>query len=164
MCKASRPRRVIVVSCSRAKSPNAGTMPALARYNGPMFQMLRKQLPKYPDVLLLIVSAKYGLITGETLIEDYDVRLSPVSPPPIEVSQSPWEWRKARKEFGLPEIDGVFLPFGMFLASADYRHLAQSRLGDAIPPAHSPLYTETIAGPQGKRVAAAKRWLEEGAE
>ena len=40
-----------------------------------MFKMLRKQLPKYPDVLLLILSARYGLIGADEPIQEYEHRI-----------------------------------------------------------------------------------------
>ena len=156
-----RPRRIIVVSCSRAKFPRDGLMPALARYNGPMFKMLRKQLPKYPDVLLLIVSAKYGVIDAHTPIRDYDVRAWGSFD---YIPQNIWVANVCR-HYDLPQTEGVFLPVGLFVAQKWYLDLAQDRIGcRALAPAGSPLRTQLVAGPQGKRVAAAKRWLEAGAE
>ena len=134
-------------------------MPALARYNGPMFKMLRKQLPKYPDVLLLIVSARYGLIDAHTPIKNYEARSGgKFDFIPINV------WN-VRRHYDLPQIEGVQLPVGLFVADRWYLELAEDRIGSfALAPAGSPLRTQMVAGPQGKRVGAAKRWLEEGAE
>lgn len=66
-------RRLLVLGCTKAKRPTPG--PAIEVYNGPLFQELRglkTDMPqeKFPDVRIL--SAKYGLIKADDLIEPYD--------------------------------------------------------------------------------------------
>jgi hypothetical protein len=53
-------------------------MPAIDRYDGPSFKVLRKYLREGPNdaPYVLILSAKYGLIQSDCPIEDYDVRMS----------------------------------------------------------------------------------------
>ncbi len=67
---------LLIVSCTDSKTRGAGTMPAFDRYN---FDVLKKAKREgyYPSNLnLLILSAKYGLITPDAEIEDYDLRMT----------------------------------------------------------------------------------------
>lgn len=56
-------------------------MPAIERYDGPVYRCLRKLIRDelYPidDIGCLIISAKYGLITSQASIENYDQRMTP---------------------------------------------------------------------------------------
>jgi len=70
--------RLLIISCSQRKKSDAGLLPAIDRYDGPAFRVLKKFLGAAPDdsVTVLIVSAKYGLIESSQLIPDYDCRMS----------------------------------------------------------------------------------------
>jgi len=66
---------LLVVACSRRKLRGKGPMPAMERYDGVNYRVLRKaasegRWPRHVDVL--IVSAKHGLLEPNSLIEDYD--------------------------------------------------------------------------------------------
>jgi cytoplasmic iron level regulating protein YaaA (DUF328/UPF0246 family) len=69
-----------VLACSSRKVPASGLLPALERYDGVAYRVVKKlrRLGQYPeDVDLLIVSAKYGVIPPDRLIPDYDVQMTP---------------------------------------------------------------------------------------
>ena len=71
-------RRLLVLACSARKRHDAGNLPAVDRYDGPAFRVLRKFLADAadpPDVLVL--SAGYGLIPSAREVPDYDRRLTP---------------------------------------------------------------------------------------
>lgn len=70
--------RLLILSCSQRKDPSPGKLPALDRYDGPAFRVLRKYLREADEVAptVLILSAKYGLIGAEAEIPDYDRRLT----------------------------------------------------------------------------------------
>ena len=58
--------RALFLSCSKRKSPEAGLIPAIRRYEGPRFRVLRSYLRdagKDP-LLIWILSAEHGLIRG----------------------------------------------------------------------------------------------------
>jgi len=79
---AARPpgRRLLVLACSARKRTDAGLLPAIDRYDGPAFRVLRRFLAAGddpPDVLVL--SARYGLIASDREIPDYDLRLTPTA-------------------------------------------------------------------------------------
>lgn len=55
-------------------------MPAIERYDGPIYRVLRKAKKEgfWPDQLeILIVSAEYGLIKADELIDFYDRKMTP---------------------------------------------------------------------------------------
>lgn len=67
--------RLLILSCSATKRDDAGLLPAARRYDGPAFRLLRKALRElaqaaHPQVAIL--SAKFGLIAGDTPISWYD--------------------------------------------------------------------------------------------
>lgn len=63
---------LVLLSCGKAKRPFLGA--ARDVYDGPAFKMLRHE-----RVDLLILSAKYGIIDGETKIAPYDAMM-PAAP------------------------------------------------------------------------------------
>ena len=73
-------RSLLIISCSGAKDKTPGKLPAVMRYKGPLYPTLHKvmrenRFPKSLDIL--IVSAKYGLLTSDELIGDYDQKIDP---------------------------------------------------------------------------------------
>jgi hypothetical protein len=70
---------LLIVTCSQRKRSNRELLPALERYDGIFFLILRKaQREGYlPDKLdVMIISAKYGLLEPDTAIETYDQRMT----------------------------------------------------------------------------------------
>lgn len=69
--------RAVFLSCSRTKRPASGPLPAVERYDGPLFRVLRGYLGDaegdVPSVW--VISAKYGLISGQEKIRNYDQML-----------------------------------------------------------------------------------------
>lgn len=72
-------RRLLVLSCSATKRQDGGKIPALERYDGSTYRVLRNFLREsaWPESLsVAVLSAKYGLIGGLTQIEGYDLRMT----------------------------------------------------------------------------------------
>ena len=71
-------RRLLVVACSACKNKIDGFLPAIERYDGPVFRVLRKYLREESTGVadVLILSAKFGLISANKLIPDYDLEMS----------------------------------------------------------------------------------------
>jgi hypothetical protein len=70
---------LLIVTCSRRKRVDPEPLPALERYDGIFFRILRKaqRTGYWPDNLdVLITSAKYGLLEPDTAIEKYDLRMT----------------------------------------------------------------------------------------
>jgi hypothetical protein len=71
--------RLLILSCSKAKRKNAGCLPAIERYDGPTFRVLRRYLrqPGADPPETYVLSAKFGLIPGDCRIPDYDRSMTP---------------------------------------------------------------------------------------
>ena len=73
-------RRLLILSCSQRKHASHKPLPAIDRYNGPLFFVLRRFLRECPlQVKLLdvyILSAKYGLIPADFPTALYDRRMT----------------------------------------------------------------------------------------
>ena len=72
---------LLIISCSQRKVQTPEFLSAMDRYDGPTYRCLRKfreaQDGKFPNNLrILIISAKYGLLTPESEIEDYDLEMT----------------------------------------------------------------------------------------
>lgn len=75
----SEARYLLIIACSGRKRTDSGLLPAIARYDGGHFRVLRKArtdgyLSNYLDVLIL--SAKYGLIEACKPIANYEQRMN----------------------------------------------------------------------------------------
>ncbi|HVE56559.1 MAG TPA: hypothetical protein VNB22_07000 [Pyrinomonadaceae bacterium] len=71
-------KRLLILSCSARKTSDEQCA-ALDRYLSPAFYVVRRFLKNNPqnDVVIWIVSAKYGLIGANRLIEHYDQAMTP---------------------------------------------------------------------------------------
>jgi hypothetical protein len=70
-------RRLLILSCAKRKRQDAGLLPAIDRYDGPAFRLLRRfreHGSELPDVFVL--SARYGLIHYAEPISNYDQRMT----------------------------------------------------------------------------------------
>ena len=79
MCSPER-RYLLILACSRRKRWDPGTLPAIERYDGVNYRVLRKaeregRWPWRLDVLIL--SAKHGLLEPGVPIENYDLLMTP---------------------------------------------------------------------------------------
>jgi hypothetical protein len=72
--------RCLILSCSKAKTGTGGAQPAIQRYDGPAYRVTRLFLKNADstllDVDLYVLSAQYGLISSNSLIDDYDQRMT----------------------------------------------------------------------------------------
>ena len=66
---------LLILACSQRKVNNKELMPALERYDGGSFRVIRKaqrEQKKLDNIKILILSAKYGLIKASTPIANYE--------------------------------------------------------------------------------------------
>jgi hypothetical protein len=72
------PRRLLLVSCSQRKRRTRALLPAINRYDGPAFRVLRRYLvgQSTAQLKVLILSAKWGLISGDTPLPYYDQQMT----------------------------------------------------------------------------------------
>jgi len=75
-----QPRRLLLLACTATKRADRHPIPAIERYDGPSFRTLRKwraanaAAAAYLDVLIL--SARFGLIAADALINDYNQQMT----------------------------------------------------------------------------------------
>ena len=68
--------RTLILSCSQSKRIDKADLPAIQRYDGPNFRLLRRYLKQTDDDLdIYILSARFGLITHQTSIPYYEQKL-----------------------------------------------------------------------------------------
>lgn len=71
---------LVIVSCSALKNEAPGEMPALMRYDGPAYRVIRSFLREWswpPDLRIGVLSAKFGLIGGLAPVPFYERRMTP---------------------------------------------------------------------------------------
>ena len=64
---------LLILSCSKRKR-DVATAPAGELYNGPFYQILRRH--RHPNLDILILSARYGLIPASKRISTYDQEMT----------------------------------------------------------------------------------------
>lgn len=73
--------RLLILSCSRTKRSDQDLLPALERYDGPAYRVINKFLRVYPSekqsLDVYILSARFGLISDDERIPNYDHRMTP---------------------------------------------------------------------------------------
>ena len=73
--------RLLILSCSQSKRSTKGELPALERYDGPAFRVVNKYIRERSSEVQLpdtyILSAKFGLISADYKIPNYDLRMTP---------------------------------------------------------------------------------------
>jgi hypothetical protein len=79
VAEGSATSRSLILACSRRKRLDEELLPAVERYDGPAFRVLRRFVrekpPEAPDVLIL--SAEHGLISQDMPIAAYDRMMTP---------------------------------------------------------------------------------------
>lgn len=142
-------RRLLILSCSKRKNDSNKPIPAIERYNGPLFLVLRRFVRNCPlqarflDVYIL--SATYGLIPSDFPTALYDRRLNIQRI--IEL--------QSQVSFAFSEVLRVNYASVCFVLGKTYLGMFES-LRPLVPP-----HTETkIAfGSIGKKQAQLKEWL-----
>src|SRR3546814_17816515 len=72
--------RLLILACSATKRSRPGWIPAVDRYDGPLWQTLRAIGPDRQDTKVAVLSARYGFIDSRSPIENYDTRLTTALP------------------------------------------------------------------------------------
>lgn len=71
--------RFLLLACSQKKRLDAAPLPAIERYDGPAYKVLRRYVRVHPhgDPEVYILSAQHGLIRGDAPIQAYDRKMTP---------------------------------------------------------------------------------------
>lgn len=140
--------RLLIVACSRRKKPAKEQMPAIERYDGPAFRVLRKFLREQegPVPTILILSGKYGLIEADASIRNYEFRMTPATAEQLR----PTVLRRLRKVLRAGPIRSVGVCLGR-----DYRQAVKG-LEDQLPKGAT---VEVLGGGLGHRLTRLREWL-----
>lgn len=141
--------RCLILSCTQAKRSDVGFLPALERYEGPPFRVVRRFLaqadPALRDVAVYVLSARYGLIAGHTPIEDYDRRMTPARAAELR----PEALARLKEVLGQGYAE-IFLSLGGVYLQAVEGFQAYVPAGTAV------IVSRATAG---RRLTELKRWL-----
>lgn len=110
--------RLLILGCSAAKRHDAGLMPAIERYDGPAFRVLRlaQREGNLPWLTWIrILSAKYGLMGPEDMIEDYNQVMTPQRAAELVGAVSVHLFGLLRQH---PECNDIFINVGAAYAPA----------------------------------------------
>jgi hypothetical protein len=144
-------KRLLIVSCSRAKRPDLGSLPAIDRYDGPVFRLLRKARAAglLGNVEVMILSAKHGLIPADWMIRDYDQVMTPARAAELagSVSVELWRW-VGRHEDCTDAFVNLGQAYMAAIAGFDEWCLRRG------------IIVTRAAGGIGERLAQTKAWLE----
>lgn len=140
--------RLLLLACSSRKRLDPGHLPAIERYDGPAYRVLRRfvrlQPGDAPDVYIL--SAQFGLIQSDEPIPAYDRRMT---------ARRAQELRSATAD-QLRSLDPGSRYQDVFLhAGAMYREILTQPLVDMLP--QQRLVSPT--GSQGVQLTLLKSWL-----
>ena len=140
--------RLLILSCSKQKKRTRGPLPAIERYDGPAFRVLRKYLRECATEapVVLILSAKFGLIEAAEKIPYYERRLTVASAEKLR----PQILRNGARVLTARSWRRIGVSAGR-----EYR-TAISGL-QAFVPAKVPF--EVLAGGLGPRLTALRDWL-----
>lgn len=145
--------RTLILSCSQRKRPDPGFLPAIDRYDGPPFRVLRRYLrqPEITPPHIRILSAEFGLIPPDEPIPDYDRLMTPTRA--VELRPRVGE---ALRRITLPTELTPPVPTRLFhnlgqnylLATVDFDALASGTL-----------HITSATGPPGVRLSHLSAWL-----
>lgn len=140
--------RLLILGCSKRKARAAGLMPAIDRYDGPAFKVLRKYLKEEPSngIRVFVLSAKFGLIPATRKVPDYDFRITRATAEKIR----PRVLHGLRKALA----NGAYLEVGFCLGD-DYRHAIEGYEGVVL----EGTAVTFIRGGLGTRLAYLYKWL-----
>lgn len=148
----SAPRRLLIIACTATKRPDAGLLPAIDRYDGPSFRVLRRWQADHPDVAdslaVYVLSAEYGLIPASLPIADYNRRMTAARADELrEPVQAALQQVLTGQTFAAAYLSGGQV----------YRRA----LGEPLPRIGGiPLETAPAGAGIGTQLAALKRWLQ----
>lgn len=142
---------LLILSCSQKKVKTPALLPAIERYDGPYYKVLRKIMhsSNYNNSLdIAIISAKYGLLNPDEKIKDYDLKMNTDIAAALRNKVAP----ALRKQILKKKYETIFINLGedYLLAIDGFNKNLRSK--PAIVHAN---------GKIGERLSRMKTWLEE---
>lgn len=139
--------RLLLIACSQRKKPDPGLLPAIDRYDGPAFRVLRKHLAGSPadSLAVLVLSAEYGLIEASHPIPDYD-RLMTLA-------------RAEELRAGVVQSGRIFLAKGWGEVGVCVGRHYRAALAGLLEHTPAGVLLRTISGGLGPRLTRLRAWL-----
>lgn len=143
-------RRLLILSCSQRKRSDQGLVPAVERYDGPTFRVLRRFLQERPNEVerlhVFVFSASYGLIPSAHPIADYNEMMT----------------RRRAAELhdeALDTLANLFCnnDYSSLCLAMSKAYLAALEGWPTLVP--SDITVTVTDGPQGIKLSQLKRWL-----
>ncbi len=143
-------RRLLILSCSQRKRPDPGLLPAIERYDGPAFRVVRKffreRPPEMQSLDVYILSAEFGLFSANQPIPNYERRMALKRATDLR----PQALTTLKHVLEDGQYEGLFISVGK-----DY---LQALTGyETLTPAG--LKVKVSMGTQGRKLAALHDWL-----
>lgn len=142
-------RKLLLIACSNRKIRTKGLLPAIQRYDGVTYRVIRKAMREGyfpPNVDIKILSAKFGLIDANKQISYYDRRMDRER----AIGLRPQVLHDLQKIFRGNEHSEVFVNLGKTYI------LAINGLHDIV--GHN-VRVESACGGIGSRAKQMKQWL-----
>lgn len=139
--------RLLIIGCSQRKRLDPEPLPAIDRYDGPLFRCLRRYLAMCParPLRLVVLSAAYGLIPADLPIPCYDERLATQRVPAL----------RHRVMAQLDELIGAET-FEEICVCAGHLYQKLLALDELSQRTHTLIL---LGGPPGKQLARLHDWL-----
>ena len=141
-------RRLLILSCSKAKRRTSLAVQAIELYDGPAFRVVRRFISNSDisaDLDIIILSAKHGFLSSSTRIATYDLRMgSNTVPPPT----------KLREQLAVCTLGQHYSEVFINLGSDYLSHLPDLKTVLDGPPS-----VLTARGRIGERLHSLKEWL-----
>jgi len=96
---------LVILPCSKLKN-KLDNVPAIDLYNGQFYKLIRKFV--IPNLDIIIISAKYGLIKSNTIISYYDQKMSKKRASELSISIKP----KLEEVLSEKYYDAIFVNLG----------------------------------------------------
>lgn len=141
---------LLILACSQRKFNDKDLLPAIERYDGGSFRVLKKakrEQKKLDNIKILVLSAKYGLIEASTPIANYEQRISKKRAEELNFQVL----RTFKKYADTNDYIEIYIDLGL-----DY-NLAIKGIYELFPRAHFIFAKGRI----GERLRQLKLWLEE---
>jgi hypothetical protein len=137
-----------ILGCSQRKNDTARPIPAIDRYDGPVFRVFRKHAREAAQTVAdaCVLSALFGLIPGNLLIPRYDHRITGTNDPALRLRVE----RQLKQTLDEIQPDRLFVSVG-----SDYWPLLEEPLAQQISPASLVVATGSIGG----RASQFVHWL-----
>lgn len=178
--RALKPARLMILACSQRKRPDPGRIPAIDRYDGPLWQTLRTIDRDGANAQVAVLSAGFGLRDARwTTLPDYDTAMTDATADAMIRGSIVTRWPRPSSA-RIPDSTGIHpaceLAAMANAAGGAFRDIALVGGLRYIPVLESwlPAFTAAgwvtpaariviVNGPIGRMRQSIRAWLEEGA-